>query len=177
MLETTGQYLRREREARNVSLEELSRGTRINKTFLEAIERDDFNFSTQRNFIVGFLKGYTRYLGLPAEEVIKRYLRQAELESKKVEFRQTPLFPKFISDQEDVERKTLKVDKGVLKIKISKWTYIQVAIILLAIGLSWYLQQILKQPKSPPKGMKSFSLTAIFSSSSEKEGAFKNSSP
>lgn len=172
MLETTGQYLRREREARNVSLAELSRGTRINKAFLEAIERDDFNFFPQRNFIIGFLRGYTRYLGLSAEEVIKRYLRQAELESRKIDFRQLVLFPKFISGREDTESKMLKADKVASKIKISKWTYIQVVIILLAIGLSLYLQQILKQPESPQKVMKSSSLTAILSSSSEREGAF-----
>ncbi|MGB9698546.1 MAG: helix-turn-helix domain-containing protein [Thermodesulfobacteriota bacterium] len=177
MLETIGQYLRREREARNISLEELSQGTRINKAFLEAIERDDFNFFPQPNFIIGFLKGYTRYLGLSSEEVIKRYLRQAELESRKIDFRQLALFPKFIPNQEDSESGTLKADKVVSKIKISKWTYIQVGIILLAMGLSFYLQQIIRQMEAPPKGMKNSSLATAFSSTSEKEGVFKESTP
>lgn len=177
MLETIGQYLRREREARNVSLEELSRGTRIKRAFLEAIEKDDFNFFPKRNFVVGFLKGYTRYLGLPCEEVIKRYLRQAELESRKINFRQLALFPKFTPTQELVEGGTLKVNKENSKFKISKWTYIQVGIILLAMGLSLYLQQILKQMESPQKGMKDSSLTTTFSSPSQKEGIFKDNTP
>jgi len=177
MLETIGQYLKREREARHVSLEELSRGTRINKAFLEAIERDDFNFFPQPNFIIGFLKGYTRYLGLPPEEVIKRYLRQAELESRKVDFRQLALFPKFLPSQEDRESGELKADKEISKIKISKWTYIQVGIILLAMGFSFYLQQILKQAESPQKGMKNSSSPAVFSSTSEKDGVFREGTP
>lgn len=177
MLETIGQYLRREREARNVSLEELSRGTRINRAFLEAIERDDFNFSRQRNFIIGFLKGYTRYLGLSSEEVIKRYLRHAELESRRIDFRQMALFPKFIPAQEQVENAALKGNKEHSKIKISKWTYIQGVIILLALGLSLYLQQILKQIESPPKGMKNSYFPAVFSSTLGKEADFKESTP
>lgn len=177
MIESIGQYLRREREARNVSLEELSRGTRINRAFLEAIERDDFNFFPQRNFIIGFLKGYTRYLGLSSEEVIKRYLRHAELESRKIDFRQMALFPKVIPTQEQIESEALKGNKKNSKIKISKWTYIQIVIILLALGLSLYLQQILQQMESLQKGMKNSSLTAILSSTSGKGGDFKDNTP
>lgn len=177
MVETVGQFLRREREARNISLEELSQGTRINRALLEAIERDDFNFFPQRNFIIGFLKGYMRYLGLPPEEVIKRYLRQAELESRKVDFRQLALFPKFFPTQEQVESKALKSNKGNSKIKISKWIYIQVMIILSAMGLSLYLQQILKQMESPQKGIENSSFAATLSSTSEKEGVFKDNTP
>ncbi len=168
MIETVGQYLRREREARSVSLEEMARGTRINKAFLEAMERDDFNFSTQRHFIIGFLKGYARYLGLSAEEVIKRYLRQADLESRKIDFRQIALFPQIISGQENEENESLGTQKTASKLKISKWTYIQVAIILLAVGFSLYLQQIIRELESPQKLMKNSTSPVGISSTSGK---------
>ncbi len=168
MIETVGQYLRREREARSVSLEEIARGTRINIAFLEAMERDDFNFSTQRHFIIGFLTGYVRYLGLPAEEVIKRYLRQTELDSRKIDFRQIALFPKIIPSQENERSESLVTEKAASKFKISHWAYIQVAIILLAVGLSFYLQQILQQLESPQKLMKNSSSPVVISSTSER---------
>ncbi len=91
--ETLGQYLRRERESRTMSLEELSKATRIGLPYLEALERDDFNFFPQREFIRGFLKGYARQLGLNLEEVLGRYRVQSELMSRKETFQQMPLFP------------------------------------------------------------------------------------
>ncbi|MGD0627598.1 MAG: helix-turn-helix transcriptional regulator [Thermodesulfobacteriota bacterium] len=73
--ETLGQYLRREREARSVSLEEISRGTRISRPYLEALERDDFHFFSKREYTLGFLRGYARHLGLDPDEILKRYRR------------------------------------------------------------------------------------------------------
>src|SRR4030042_4610919 len=94
--ETIGQYLKRERESRSVSMEELSKGTRISLPFLEALEKDDFHFFPQREFISGFLKGYARYLGLNPEEVLRRYQIQSELEGAKENFRQFSLFPTLL---------------------------------------------------------------------------------
>ncbi|NWF56796.1 MAG: helix-turn-helix domain-containing protein, partial [Syntrophaceae bacterium] len=91
--ETVGQYLRRERESRSVSLQELSKNTRINVTFLEALERDDFGALPRQEFIPGFLQGYARQLGLKAEEVLRRYRIQVEWAGRKEKFQQIPLFP------------------------------------------------------------------------------------
>src|SRR4030042_3745763 len=100
--ETLGQYLKRERESRKVSLEELSMSTRISRPFLEALERDDFQFFSQKEFIPGFLRGYTRHLGLDSVEVLRRYKNQSELESRKDSFRQLSLFPNSLPASEEV---------------------------------------------------------------------------
>lgn len=157
MKETLGQYLKREREARSISLDELSRGTRINKSFLEALERDDLGFFTQRDFIVGFLKGYTRYLGLPADEALKLYLRQAELERRKVNFRQLYLFPDLEGNKEE-GFEVLNQNNHLHKIKISKWVYIKGLITIIALGASFYIHQILKNPDLSSQAMKNNSL-------------------
>ena len=81
--ETLGQYLKRERESRSVSLEELSKGTRISLSFLEALEKDDFDSFSQREFILGFLKGYAQCLDLDPQKVADGYLRFLEEEKKK----------------------------------------------------------------------------------------------
>lgn len=150
MRETLGQYLKREREARSVSLEELSKGTRINKVLLEALEKDDLASFSQKDFIIGFLRGYTRFLGLAPDEAIKRYLRQAELERHRVEFQQLSLFPNFSENLEEKEKGPRDSQGLSQKKKISKWIYIQGAIILVALGSSFYIQQILKEMDIAP---------------------------
>jgi cytoskeletal protein RodZ len=90
--ETLGQYLRRERESRQIPLPELSRTTRISLPFLRALEEDNLDFFSQHEFIPGFLKLYARHLGLDAQGVLRRYEIQSELHRQKKAFQQLPLF-------------------------------------------------------------------------------------
>ncbi|MBM4331684.1 MAG: hypothetical protein FJ117_10760 [Deltaproteobacteria bacterium] len=154
--ETIGQYLRREREARSVSLEELSRGTRISRPFLDALERDDFHFFSQREFILGFLRGYARHLGLDQEEVLRRYRFQAELESRKENFRQLSLFtssPSYAEETQEPERAPQKLTPPKEKKHSRLSIYIQTAILIAALGLSFFIYAILKQMENSPKSL------------------------
>jgi len=72
-LETLGEYLKTQRETRNVTLEEVSRVTKIRRTILEAIERNRHDLLPSRVFAQGFIKTYASYLGLDESEVVKRY--------------------------------------------------------------------------------------------------------
>ena len=73
--ESFGEYLRREREARGISREELGRVTRISKFILEALEADDYRFLPQEPFIRGYLRNYARELNIPIEEILLRFER------------------------------------------------------------------------------------------------------
>lgn len=68
-----GGHLRREREARQVSLEELSQTTRIPLRTLDLIEDGRFDDLPGDVFVRGFLKAYARALGLSEDEVLARY--------------------------------------------------------------------------------------------------------
>lgn len=68
-----GQELKQEREKRRISLEEISRATRISLRFLQAIEDDDFELLPGSFFNKAFLRAYLRYLGLDEKAVISRY--------------------------------------------------------------------------------------------------------
>jgi cytoskeleton protein RodZ len=68
-----GENLRREREMRGVSLEEISSATKISLRFLEAIEREDFAKLPGGIFSRSFIRTYARYLGLDEERVVAEF--------------------------------------------------------------------------------------------------------
>ena len=72
-MESPGEYLKREREIRGVSLEDISNVTKIRVGLLVSIERNDFNALPVAAFIKGFIQAYCRYLGLDAQDAILRY--------------------------------------------------------------------------------------------------------
>lgn len=151
--ETLGQYLRREREARSVSLEEISRGTRISQPYLEALERDDFHFFSNREYILGFLKGYARHLGLDPEEVLKRYRIQSELTSRKETFEQLPLFPTsaLISEEISESEKVATSPPAKDRKRSRRGIFIQLAILFAAVSLTLYFQHLLKEVENAEK--------------------------
>jgi len=85
---TFGERLKRERELREVSLEEVSKGTRIAERFLEALENEQWDRLPGGVFGRGFVRSIARYLGLSEESLLAEYdLARGETESQKPEAR------------------------------------------------------------------------------------------
>jgi cytoskeletal protein RodZ len=72
-LASFGDELRREREIRGISLKEIADATKISKRFLDALERNDHRTLPAPVFTRGFVREYSRYVGLNAEEMVNRY--------------------------------------------------------------------------------------------------------
>src|SRR5688500_592954 len=72
-LASFGDELRREREIRGISLKEISDATKISKRFLDALERNDHKTLPAPVFTRGFVREYSRYVGLNSEEMVNRY--------------------------------------------------------------------------------------------------------
>jgi len=72
-MESIGQYLRRHREERAMSVEEVSRTTRIPVGNLERLENDHFDDLPGEVFVRGFLKAYARAVAIPVDDVLARY--------------------------------------------------------------------------------------------------------
>jgi len=68
-----GESLRKERELRQITLEEISQRTRVHPRFLEAIENDDFSVLPAKAFAKGFLRSYARMVDLDEELVIANF--------------------------------------------------------------------------------------------------------
>ncbi len=73
MFESMGSYLRRERELRKITLEELSAQTRIRPEYLHAIEAERFEKLPGLTFVKGYLRAYANGIGLIPEEVVLRF--------------------------------------------------------------------------------------------------------
>lgn len=77
MQETIGQRLKREREARFLTLERASADTRIRTVFLQALESDDYSVMPSAAQGRGFLRNYAEYLNLNIDEMIAEIQRNA----------------------------------------------------------------------------------------------------
>jgi cytoskeleton protein RodZ len=70
---TFGDNLKREREMRGVSLDEISAATRIATRFLQAIENEKWDQLPGGVFNRGFVRAVARYLGLDEENIVAEY--------------------------------------------------------------------------------------------------------
>lgn len=68
-----GANLKRERELRGISLEEISYATKISRRLLEALEEDRFDSLPGGIFRKAFLKSYANYMGMNEEQVLQEY--------------------------------------------------------------------------------------------------------
>jgi len=72
-MESIGKYLRKARESRAMSVEEVARATRIPVVSVERLESDRFDDLPGEVFVRGFLKAYARTVHLPVDDVLARY--------------------------------------------------------------------------------------------------------
>ncbi len=68
-----GHYLARERELRNIRLEEIAAKTRISLHVLRALESDEWEKLPPRVYLRGFIRAYARHVGLDENEALLRY--------------------------------------------------------------------------------------------------------
>jgi cytoskeleton protein RodZ len=94
-----GEILKREREMREVTLNEVTVATRIPPRFLEAFEREEWEKLPGGVFNRGFVRAIARYLGLDEEHLLSEYdLAYGEQKSSTVPLvdRPIPSAPKWM---------------------------------------------------------------------------------
>jgi cytoskeleton protein RodZ len=69
-----GDWLRRQREMREITLRDIADRTKISLRYLEAMEADRFDLLPAPVFAKGFLREYARYVGLSPDDVVNHYL-------------------------------------------------------------------------------------------------------
>src|SRR6267378_1300583 len=73
-VEPFGTRLKRERELRGITLDDVSLSTKIGKHFLSALEEERFDQLPGGIFSKGFVRAYARHLGIDEEQAVADYL-------------------------------------------------------------------------------------------------------
>ena len=73
-LPSFGEKLKREREKRNITLEQISQSTKIGTRMLQALEEDRFTQLPGGIFNKGFVRAYARCVGLDEDQTVTDYL-------------------------------------------------------------------------------------------------------
>lgn len=97
-----GERLKREREMRGVSLEEIEGATRIKVKYLEALETENWADLPGGAFNRGFIRSVARYLGMDEDSILAEYtLARKDSALVAVRFvsleKQTPLWPRSVN--------------------------------------------------------------------------------
>lgn len=71
--ESLGSYLKRNREDRNISVEQVAYATRISLKMLRALEEDDHTALPASTFVRGYLQAYAKYVRLDTQDLLLRY--------------------------------------------------------------------------------------------------------
>lgn len=128
-----GQELKRERELRGISLQEISNSTKISMRFLQALEEDRLDVLPGKFFIKSIISAYAKVIGLEEDSVLNKYY-------------ETLLDQGQIEETESEERKTYP---GI-SLNIKKFLDSSVLIVLLIVFLCFIFFFFSKKRTYPP---------------------------
>ncbi len=78
-----GNFLRERREASGISLIEAEKDSKIRKKYLQALEEGNLNLIPGKTYIIGYLRNYSKYLGIDEENINQIIQTYDNLEKKK----------------------------------------------------------------------------------------------
>lgn len=93
-MESPGEYLKRERELRGVSINHIFEATRVPMKYLEALESDNYDSMPHPTFVKGFIKSYCKCLGLDENDSVLRYEIYLKERAEKTDKEDRPHIPR-----------------------------------------------------------------------------------
>jgi len=84
-----GNFLRERREARGISLIEAEKDLKIRKKYLQALEEGNLDVIPGKTYIIGYLRNYSKYLGIDEENINQIIQTYNNLEKKKIGLEET----------------------------------------------------------------------------------------
>ena len=121
-----GDGLKREREKKKITLEEVAGSTKISVRMLRALEEEKFDQLPGGIFNKGFVRAYARHLGLDAEQAVADYLAASTPRP-----RPEDLELRAMAEQKDKERqRQARLSKNMA------WGWVATVLLLIAVGFS-----------------------------------------
>jgi len=72
-VESIGEKLRTAREAKKITVKDVSAETNISTLYIEALEEEDFERFPSETYLIGFLRSYADFLKLDSDEIVQSY--------------------------------------------------------------------------------------------------------
>jgi cytoskeletal protein RodZ len=130
MDENFGEHLRREREVRNIALQDVSRTTKIPLRSLEKLEAGEYEALPGEVFVRGFIKSYARCVGLDDEDALLLY--DSEREKKRAEVEESqPQMPAAAEDSDPLQ----------MRRRVGIAVFVVIVLIIATITLSLLLRR------------------------------------
>jgi cytoskeleton protein RodZ len=143
LVESFGERLKREREKRKISLDDISVSTKIGTRFLVALEEDQFDQLPGGIFNKGFVRAYARYLGLDENQAIADFVAAS-----------APVIPEIqLEDAPVLESMAVRVPESVRKNRGDggiPWGGFAAVLLVLAFGFAVW--GFYSREKSPNRG-------------------------
>jgi cytoskeleton protein RodZ len=123
-----GEELKRQREKKKITLDQVSVSTKISVRMLRALEEEKFDQLPGGIFNKGFVRAYSRYLGMDEEKAVADYLAASTPEQSPIA---EDLELRAIAEQRDKER-----HRQARLRKDFPWGWVATVLLLIALGFS-----------------------------------------
>lgn len=138
-----GNFLKERREARGISLIEVEKDLKIRKKYLQALEEGNVDAIPGKTYLIGYLRNYSKYLGVNEENINQIIQTYHNLEKKKSGLKKTK--------EENIYLKTK--DRSIFEKKRFffpiKYVYLTSFVLIIFIGLL-LLSRSLKEAQNFP---------------------------
>ena len=108
-MQTFGDFLKGQREARNISLKEVAHSTNVTERYLDFIEKDDFEKVPKGPYIRGYISLYAAAIGINAHEVLDRFDSQCQKRNKAEDI------------QQEISKRKIRESPLILLLNKGKW--------------------------------------------------------
>lgn len=127
-----GERLKREREKRKITLDDVAKATKIGTRLLSAIEEEKFDLLPGGIFNKGFIRAYARHLGLNEDQTVADYT-EAYLASHPQE--STAVDPEA-EGRKILEQRAQRVQQERRRMERIPWGKAAIALLLVAFGVA-----------------------------------------
>ncbi len=130
-MKLTGEYLKKHREAKNISLEQASLVTKIGVTTLKAIETSNFKKLPPKSYLRGFVFSYGSFLGVDKDKLSQLFAEEMGSTNPEVQ-------------QEVIQKQTWQTIPVINKVKINAKTFIACGLVAMLV-LAFAIQSLIKK--------------------------------
>ena len=138
-----GNFLRERRETKGISLIEVEKDLKIRKKYLQALEEGDIDVIPGKTYFIGYLRNYSKYLGIDEENINQIIQTYNNLEKQKVKLEKTKEENTYLKTK---DRSMFERKKFFLPVK---YVYLSGFLIIIFIGL-FLLSRSLKEAQDFP---------------------------